>query len=66
MWVVIYLVKGYESVKRLTGLLDESGILVMTRQKTDEEDKSSAFYEILVPQTEVAQAQDIIIENEGK
>ncbi len=66
MWVVIYLVKGYDSVKRLTALLDENGILVITRQKTNDEDKSTAFYEILVPQTEVAAAQDIIIENEGK
>lgn len=66
MWIVIYLVKGPEAVKRLGALLDSNGILFMTRQKTNDEEIDSVFYEILVPQTEVAEAQNLIIENEGK
>lgn len=62
MWIVVYLAKGRNAVTELRALLEKSGILVMLRRKTSEEDENEAFYEILVPQTEVEAAQDIIIE----
>ena len=62
MWIVVYLAKGRNAVMELRALLEKSGILVMLRRKTSEEDENEAFYEILVPQTEVEAAQDIIIE----
>lgn len=61
MWTVIYLVKGDGVAARLRKMLEELGILVMLRQTTDEDDKSQAFYEILVPQAEVEQAQEVLI-----
>lgn len=61
MWVVIYLAKGKSVVTELRRLLEDDGILVMIRRKTNEADENEAFFEILVPQTEVEAAQDIII-----
>lgn len=61
MWVVIYLAKGKSVVTELRRLLEDNGILVMIRRKTNEADENEAFFEILVPQTEVEAAQDIII-----
>ncbi len=61
MWIIIYLAKGREAVLKLRKALENEGILVMVRQKTEEENPQEAFYEVLVPHTEVEQAQDIII-----
>ena len=62
MWIVVYLAKGRNAVVEMRKLLESKGILVMMRRKTADSDENEAFYEILVPQTEVEAAQDIIIE----
>ena len=60
MWIVVYLVKGIEAVIEIRNLLESHGILVMTKKKTDG-DESQAFYDILVPQTEAGEAQELLI-----
>ncbi len=65
MWVVIYLAKGKSTVDGIRDLLEKNDILVMVRKKTDESDDDLAFYEILVPQTELEAGQNLIIENIG-
>ena len=61
MWIVIYLMKGFEAVLKLKEKLENAGILAMIRRKTEGEGTEDSFYEILVPQTEVEQAQELII-----
>lgn len=60
MWIVVYLVKGIEAVVEVKSLLESHGILVMIKKKTDDDD-SLAFYDILVPQTEAGEAQELLI-----
>ena len=61
MWITVHLVKGKESVVNLRKRLEDAGILVIVRKKTEEENEEDSFYEILVPQTEAEKAQEMII-----
>ena len=63
MWIVVYLVKGIEAVLNTKRLLESHGILVMVRKKTPGDD-NMAFYDILVPQTEAGEAQELLIMDE--
>lgn len=65
MWIVVYLVKSREAMLGIRQMLEAEDILVMVRKKTTD-DENQAFYDILVPQTEVEKAQDIIITNEAE
>ena len=63
MWIVVYLVKGREAMLQIRQRLETAGIIVMIKKKTSDQD-DQAFYDILVPQTEVEKAQELIILNE--
>ena len=64
MWIVVYLVKGRESMVCIRHMLEGAGIIVVSNKKSSD-DENQAFYEILVPQTEVEAAQELIIMNES-
>ncbi|MCX7715176.1 MAG: hypothetical protein N2171_05575 [Clostridia bacterium] len=65
MWTVIYMAQSKEIVEKLQALLESRGILVKVRpvNKKDIDDKDCC-YEVLVPESEVEQAHDIIIDAE--
>ena len=65
MWIVIYFVKSRAAAQEVRMMLETEGILVMTRKKTADDD-DVAFFDILVPQTEVEKAQELIIMNYSK
>lgn len=64
MWTVVYVSQDKAKVDRVLGLLDDNKI--MTRLKSSEEDDLGAnkLFEILVPNTELETAQDIIFDSE--
>lgn len=64
MWTVIFVSQDGERTDRLVGILGDNGI--MTRRKVSREDDFGAetSYEVLVPQTELEMAQDIIFDSE--
>ena len=64
MWTVVYVSHDKAKVDRVLGLLDDNKI--MTRLKSSEEDDLGAnkLFEILVPNTELETAQDIIFDSE--
>ena len=64
MWIVVYVSQDKAKVDRVLGLLDDNKI--MTRLKSSEEDDLGAnkLFEILVPNTELETAQDIIFDSE--
>ncbi len=65
MWIVIYFVKSRAAALEVRQMLETEDILVMTRKKTADDD-NEAFFDILVPQTEVEKAQELIIMNYSK
>lgn len=65
MWIVVQLIKGYLNALSIKTLLENEGIIVMIKKAT-EGDETTAFYDVLVPQTELEQAQEIIINNNDK
>ncbi len=60
MWTVVYISQSEDIAKEIKDLLEASQILVMMRSAGEKEQKS---FEILVPETEVEQAHNIIINN---
>ena len=62
MWTVVYISQNEDVAKEIKQLLEDSQILVMMRS-VGEEDGEQKSFEILVPETEVEQAHNIIINN---
>lgn len=61
MWTVVYVSHTEEVVKKLIDVLRENEIIAKVRRVKN--DKGGCF-EVLVPQTELDGAQDLIFENE--
>jgi hypothetical protein len=61
MWTVVYMAQNKESVSYLAELLENQGILVKIRATNQEAGEDSCF-EVLVPESEVDQAHDILID----
>ena len=61
MWTVVYISQNEDVAKEIKQLLENSQILVMMRSVGEDEEQKS--FEILVPETEVEQAHNIIINN---
>ncbi len=64
MWTVVYMAQDKESVERLQQLLEEQNILVMVRPVNKEAQSDDCCYEVLVPESEVEQTHNIIIDAE--
>lgn len=61
MWTVIYMAQSKEVIDKLKQILEEHSILFKVRSinKSGEED---SCYEVLVPDTEVSEAHELLIE----
>ncbi len=65
MWTVVYMAQSQELVKELQQVLEDEGLLVMIRpvnKSTENENTKDAYYEVLVPESEVEEAHSIIID----
>ncbi len=62
MWTVVYISQSSELAYELTELLEENGIL--TKLKTVSGDGEVKTYEILVPETEIEEAHNLILDRE--
>lgn len=60
MWTVIYVSQLPETAKKLTDVLYENGIISKLRRAGGED---TGCCEVLVPNTEMEAAQDLIIED---
>ena len=64
MWTVVYLSQNKDKVDRLIEILNSSNIMTMLKVSREDNYESCTAYEILVPQTELESAQDIIFDTE--
>lgn len=64
MWTVVYLSQNKDKVDRLIEILNSSNIMTMLKVSREDNYQSGTAYEILVPQTELESAQDIIFDTE--
>lgn len=63
MWTVVYISQNRKNAEDLCKALEAAGILVKMRTSGNEEEDCCS-YEILVPETEIEEAHNIIIEME--
>lgn len=61
MWTVVYMARNREKASELQSALEQAGMLVRV-QATGKSENSSDYLEVCVPQSDVEQAHNIIIE----
>ena len=62
MWTVIYIAKSKSVAKRIKELLEEKGIIARLHPLYDAATQDDGSIEVLVPEAEVAQAHEVIID----
>ncbi len=62
MWTVVYIAQSKEIATRLQDILLKEGLLVKIRPISKNNENNDNYYEVLVPEAEVAEAHSIIIE----
>lgn len=60
MWIVVYISASKNNAEKLVKVLEENKIISKLRCT----DKSKGCFEVLVPQSELSSAQDLIFDNE--
>lgn len=66
MWTVVFVSQDEAKTKNLVDVLNNNEIITMMQTSRDDDFAGAAAYEILVPQTELEAAQDIIFDIEIK
>ena len=64
MWTVVFMSQDKSKVDKILKLLEDSKIITMLKTSNEDDFATSGVYEILVPQTELETAQDIIFDSE--
>ena len=62
MWTVVYIAQSKEIATRLHDILLKEGLLVKIRPISKNSENEDNYYEVLVPEAEVAESHSIIIE----
>ncbi len=62
MWMVAYVTQSKESAERIRAFLQEAGLPVKIRSVNQSGNGQFGCYEILVPEAELSEAHEIIIE----
>ncbi|ADY56042.1 hypothetical protein Sgly_1745 [Syntrophobotulus glycolicus DSM 8271] len=60
MWTVIYIAQNKKLADKYMEALSSEGILVQSRQLSLSQDLSTSSYELLVPESEVEEAHEIL------
>lgn len=63
MWTVVYVSQNKVKVDKIVVILNDNSIMTMLKSNRNE-NADTVSYEILVPQTELEAAQDIIFDTE--
>jgi len=63
MWIVVYIAQLKEQAEKIRDLLKAADVLVKIRAVNQSDNEKYGCYEILVPESEVPEAHDIIISN---
>ncbi len=64
MWTVVYVSQDKDKVDVLVKTLNENNVMTMVKSTCEDDFGVAVAYEILVPQTELESAQDIIVDSE--
>lgn len=64
MWTVVFMSQDKSKVDKILKLLEDSEIITMLKTSNEDDFATSGVYEILVPQTELETAQEIIFDSE--
>lgn len=64
MWTAVYISQSMETAEKLIKVLCENSVISKLRRASGGEETEHGCYEVLVPNTELETAQDLIIENE--
>lgn len=65
MWIVVYVTQSMETAKKLGNVLYDNKVISKLRSAEHcNTNRDGECYEVLVPDTELETAQDIIFENE--
>lgn len=65
MWIVVYVTQSIETAKKLGSVLYDNKVISKLRcAKNCDNGQDGGCYEVLVPDTELETAQDLIFENE--
>lgn len=62
MWTVVFMSQDKSKVDKILKLLEDSEIITMLKTSNEDDFATSGVYEILVPQTELETAQEIIFD----
>lgn len=64
MWTVVFMSQDKAKTDRILKLLEDNKIMTMLKTSAEDDFETGSAYEILVPQTELETAQDIIFDSE--
>ncbi|MBC7765018.1 MAG: hypothetical protein H7Y41_00915 [Hyphomonadaceae bacterium] len=62
MWTVVYMAQNKEMAVTLQEALEKEGLLVKIRPVGKGKNQDDDYYEVLVPESEVQEAHELIIE----
>jgi hypothetical protein len=62
MWTVVYLAPNKEAADRIAKILSQEGLLTKVRESKSIIEGGSGYIEVLVPEMEVDEAHDILLE----
>lgn len=62
MWTTVYMTKSIDTAKAMREKIENCHIIVMMRRIKEEDNALESCYEILVPNSELKEALDIIID----
>ena len=63
MWIVVYITQNKETAMSIKRLLRDAGLLVKMRSIGEHSEVKYGCYEILLPESEVEEGHNIIIQN---
>ncbi|MBE7048055.1 MAG: hypothetical protein E7393_01585 [Ruminococcaceae bacterium] len=61
MWMAVYITQSKENAEKIRMLLQQAGLPVKIRTANQSENDKFGCYEILVPEAELAEAHEVII-----
>ena len=65
MWTVVFVSQNKTKIDQMLAVFDKKEILTMLKVSSEDDYGEGTSYEILVPQTELEQAQEIIFDIEA-
>ncbi len=64
MWTVVFISQDKDKIDNLVKILNDNSVMTMIKTTSEDDFGVGVAYEILVPQTELEVAQDIIVDTE--